>query len=247
MSEPALNQTKACLFPATRWTLVEAVQGGDPASAEQAMEELCKCYWYPIYAFLRRDGSRRHDAEDLTQAFFQRVIADDSLRDARKENGRLRSWLLAVLKRMVSSLIRHGVAQKRGGGMIHVSFDAMNAEERYASEPRDFADPERLYAYVWARGLLASVQPSLRKAAESSTNGSHFDQLLPYIKLEEEPPSHRELSGHLGISEAATRILIHRLRVKYRSLLQDEVARTVLSPEDVPEEMAWLRSVLSLP
>ena len=245
MSEP--KQTKSHPFPATRWTLVEAVQGGEPAAAENALGQLCESYWYPIYAFLRRDGLNRHDAEDLTQAFFQRLIAEDSLRDARKENERLRSWLLGVLKRLISDHVRHGSALKRGGSKTHISFDEMKAEERYACEPADGADPERLYFKVWARDLLATVLQSLRLAAEAGGSAAHFDLLLPFLTLDQEPPSHRELANQIGSSEAATRILIHRLRVKYRSLLLEEVTRTVLAPEDVPEEMAWLRSVLSAP
>lgn len=232
-------------FPTTHWTLVSAVQGGGPEEAAQAMEELCRSYWYPIYAFLRRSGHSAADAEDLTQAFFHRLITEDALLSARQDAGKLRSWLLGVLKRLLSDHSRHHATQKRGGGQVMVSFDEMDAEERYAREPVDAHDPERIFTHTWAHQLLAGVREKLRGAYETTGRAGVFDVLLPFLTCDREPPSHREIANQLGSSEAASRILIHRLRVKFRDLLRDEVALTVLTPEEIPGELAWLQGVLA--
>ena len=242
---PAADNTHHAEFPLTHWTLVRAVQSGSAEEAARAMEALCKSYWYPIYAYLRRTGRSTSDAEDLTQAFFHKLITGHAIQTARPEAGKLRSWLLAVLKRLLADEARHHSAQKRGGGLAHVSFDAMGAEERYALEPQDNHDPEWLFTRVWAHELIAGVREELRVAYDSVGRPEIFAQLLPFLMLDNDPPSHREIAEKIGSSEAGTRILIHRLRVKFRHLLHNEVARTVLTPEEVPGEMLWLQSMLA--
>lgn len=232
-------------FPTTHWTLVQAVQEGSADEAARAMEELCKDYWYPIYAYLRKHGQDAQDAQDLTQEFFHRLITEEALLAAKREAGKLRSWLLGVLKHLLSDHARHHATQKRGGGITHVSFDGMDAEERYTNEPHEAADPDALFTQVWAQDLLASVRGKLRVAYETAGRKEVFDMLLPFLMWDKQPPSCREIAGKIGSSEVATRILIHRLRVKFRTLLKDEVARTVLTPEEIPGELAWLQSVLA--
>ncbi|MEQ1752113.1 MAG: sigma factor, partial [Prosthecobacter sp.] len=221
-------------FPSTHWTLVQAVQGGNADEAARAMEELCKGYWYPIYAFLRRSGHASHDAEDLTQAFFHRLMTEDALQSAQRGAGKLRSWLLGVLKHQLSDHFRYLGTQKRGGGIPHLSFDEMAAEERYTHEPQTAGDPDAFFTQIWAQDLLASVRASLREAYEAAGRKEVFDLLLPYLMWDKEPPTGREIAEKIGSSEIATRILIHRLRVKFRTLLKEEVARTVLTPEEIP-------------
>lgn len=238
------DESRHVAFPTTHWTLVQAVQSGDPASAARAMEELCKGYWYPIYAFLRRSGHSQADAQDFTQAFFHRLITEEAILTARQENGKLRSYLLGVLKRLLSDHGRRQSAQRRGGRIPHVSFDAMDAEERYACEPQDLRDPECLFTRAWANNLLDGVRGKLREVYEAAGRSEVFDLLLPFLIWENEPPSYREIAEEIGSSETATRILVHRLRVKFRSLVREEVARTVLSPDEISKEMAWLQSVL---
>lgn len=232
-------------FPTTHWTLVQTVQGDDATAAARAMEELCKDYWYPIYAYLRRSGHDPEDAEDLTQCFFEKLISDDAIQAARKEAGKLRSFLLGILRRVLSDHARRARALKRGGRSPHISFDGMNAEQRYAIEPQDIRDPEWMFTHAWAHELLAGVREKMRAAFQATGRGATFDLLLPYLLWDNEPPTHRELAEKLGSNEAATRILIHRLRAKFRELLHLEVARTVLSPTEIASEMAWLQSMLA--
>ncbi len=238
------DRTRSSPFPTTHWTLVQAVQAGTPEEAAQAMESLCRDYWYPIYAFLRRSGHGAHDAEDLTQAFFERLVSEESLRDARREQGRLRSFLLGVLRRLLSDHGRHLATQKRGGGHAHVSFDAMEAEERYAAEPQDTRDPELLFSQAWARKLFTGVQGKLRDAFMATGRAEAFEALLPFVTCDAAPPSQQELARKLGKSETAAGVMVFRLREKFRSLLREEVAETVLTPEEIPAEMAWLQTML---
>ena len=242
---PDLVQSHQMAFPSTRWTLVHAVQGGRAEDAAAAMEELCKSYWYPIYAYLRRSGHDKPDAQDLTQAFFHKLITENALLAAQQDDGKLRSWLLGVLKHLVSDHVRHLTAKKRGGGIPHVTFDEMAAEDRYALEPCDFAEPDALFTRIWAEELLAGVREKLRAAYCVAGRGEVFDLLLPFLSWENDPPSCREIAEKIGASEVATRLLIHRLRVKFRTLLRGEVAQTVKTPEEIPAEFAWLQNVLA--
>jgi RNA polymerase sigma factor (sigma-70 family) len=231
-------------FPHTRWTLIQAIQSGDATNAARAMDKICETYWYPIYAFLRRNNHSPHDAEDLTQALFAHLIENETLHQAKQEAGKLRSLLLASLKRLISDQLRHRGAQKRGGDIKHVSFDDMTAEERYASEPKDTQDPEWLYDHAWAHALLASTQAKLRAAYDQKSRKGSFDLLLPFLTLDDDPPPHSDIAAKLGTSQAAASLTIHRIRTKFRDLLREAVAETVRTPEEVAGEMVWLQTVL---
>ncbi|HRJ07926.1 MAG TPA: sigma-70 family RNA polymerase sigma factor [Prosthecobacter sp.] len=244
MSSPDPNASDSS-FPPTQWTLVRAVQSGDPADAEAAMSQICQRYWYPIYAYLRRSRHSAPDAEDLTQAFFMRLIKRETLQIIQLDGGKLRSFLLGSLKHLLSDEARHHNAQKRGGGQKLLSIDEMQAEERYACEPQDMRDPEWLFTHAWANDLLAGIREKLRAAFAVAGRAEVFETLLPFLMWDEEPPSHREIAQKLGCSEAASRVQIMRLRSKFRALLEEELACTVLTPEDIPGELAWLRSVLA--
>ncbi|MEQ1862138.1 MAG: sigma-70 family RNA polymerase sigma factor [Chthoniobacteraceae bacterium] len=239
------DETSNSPFPTTHWTLVQVVQGGSPEDAAKALETICARYWYPIYAFLRRSGHGQQDAEDLTQSFFARLVSEEAIHAVRREQGKLRSYLLGVLKRVIADHLRHGSAEKRGGGKTHVSFDQMAAEERYACEPQDTRDPEWLFTHAWAHELFASVREKLRATFAETGRAEMFDALLPFVTCDGPPPSQRELATKLGTSGTAAGVAIFRLREKFRALLREEVADTVLTPEEIPAEMAWLQSMLS--
>lgn len=232
-------------FPTTHWTLVKAVQTGDGPLAAVAMESLCQGYWYPIYAFLRRSGHSSEDAEDLTQTFFAQLVTEDALQRVRKEVGRLRSYLLGVLKRILSDHQRHASAIKRGGGQTPLSFEAMTAEQRYLHEPVDERDPEWLFTRAWAGEVVEAARQRLRESFRENDQGAVYEALLPFITWSDEPPSYRAIADQLGASLTSTRIQIFRLRARFRTMLEEEVARTVLEADDVAEEMALLHAALA--
>jgi RNA polymerase sigma-70 factor (ECF subfamily) len=231
-------------FPTTHWTLVTRVRhGGEVRQA--ALEELCGLYWYPIYAFLRRRGFAQHDAEDLTQGFFVKLLHDATFEAAEADKGRLRTFLLRSLLRHLADRHRQEHAQKRGGGLKTISFEAMNAEERYAHEPVDHRDPETLFTRAWVHLLLDSVRDRLRGEFAEMGRAGVFETLLPFLLGDEAAPSYREVGQKLEASETAVRLLVFRLRGRFRDRLREEVSRTVLDPADVPGELDWLKSVLT--
>ena len=217
-------------------------EGG--AARQTALEELCGLYWYPIYAFLRRRGHLQHDAEDLTQGFFLKLLNDASFDAAQADKGRLRTFLLCALDRHLADQQRRAGAQKRGGGQRIIAFEEMNAEERYAHEPQDQRSPEWLFTQAWAHLLLDGVRAKLRETFADTGRAGVFDTLLPFL-LGDDPPSYREVASKLDSSETAVRLLVFRARAKFRELLRDEVARTVEAPGDVARELEWLKGVLT--
>jgi len=231
-------------FPTTHWTLVaRARQGGEVKQA--ALEELCRLYWYPIYAFLRRRGYPQHDAEDLTQGFFVKVLNDETFEAADGGKGRLRTFLLHSLDRHLADQHRRQGAQKRGGGQQIIAFEDLHAEERYALEPQDHRDPEWLFAQAWAQLLIATVRERMSASFAETGRAGVFETLLPFLLGDGNLPSYREVAQKLDASETAVRLLVFRMRANFRELLREEVARTVLAPQEVSDEMEWLKSVLA--
>ncbi len=230
-------------FPTTHWTLVARVREGGVVR-QAALEELCRLYWYPVYVFLRRGGYPQHDAEDLTQGFFLKLLNDDSFDAAQADKGRLRTFLLCALDRHLADQRRRANAQKRGGGQRMIAFEEMNAEERYAHEPQDQRSPEWLFTQAWAHLLLDGVRDKLREDFADAGRTGVFEVLLPFL-LGEDPPSYRQVALTLDSSETAVRLLVFRARTKFRDLLREEVARTVGAAEEVEAEMGWLKSMLT--
>ncbi len=231
-------------FPTTHWTLVEIVKSPDTKQAAYALEQICEHYWYPIYAFLRRSGKTAHDAEDLTQMLFQRLVAGDALAQVQRERGRLRSFLIAMVRQLISRQARHEQAEKRGGVEIKLSLDEVDADDRYLHEPLDLRDPELLFHRAWARQLVETVRKAMHDSFTRTGRAETYQWLEPYLGYEEKPAPFTKLGVRLGCTEQAARVMVHRLRGKFRELLEVEIARTVAQPEDVAAEMAWLREVL---
>jgi DNA-directed RNA polymerase specialized sigma24 family protein len=231
-------------FPETHWTLVAMVKGKDRQQAALALGEICRVYWYPIYAYLRRAGKGEQDAEDLTQMLFQKLAADEAILQVCQERGRLRSFLIGMLRHVISRQTRHDHAEKRGGSIPHFSLDDTTAQERYLLEPVDTLDPERLYERAWARQLLGTVEEKLRASFTNLGRMETYEILHPHLGLEETSVSFAELGARLGSNANAARVLVHRLRKKFRDLLEDEIAKTVAQPEDIATELAWMREVL---
>lgn len=228
-------------FHTTQWSLVLAAQqGGDASRMRQAMSALCRDYWYPLYAFVRRRGHAAHDAQDLTQAFFLSLLETPSAADPAR--GKFRSYLLGALKNFLANDWHRAQTQKRGGGQRLVEWDALDAEARYAMEPAEQSDADTLYDRRWALELLARAMEKLRAEFAAKGDSETFDLLKG--TLNGAGPERAQTARHLGMSEGALKVAVHRLRQRYREVLRAQIAETVDSPAEVEDEMRHLVAVL---
>jgi RNA polymerase sigma factor (sigma-70 family) len=231
-------------FVTTHWSVVVAAGRTDSTRAHAALEKLCQSYWYPLYAYVRRLGQKPHDAEDLVQAFFAQCFEKNYLQAADQGKGRFRSFLLIAFKRFLANEWDKAHTKKRGGGQQPISLDGLAPEERYALEPPQLDNPETLYERRWALTLLEQVLAGLEAEQQKAGNAQTFSALKGLL-TGGGGSSYAEIAGHLGITEGAVKVAVHRLRKRYRQLLEEEIANTVSSPEEVQEERRYLLSVLS--
>jgi RNA polymerase sigma-70 factor (ECF subfamily) len=229
-------------FTTTHWSMV-LTAGGNDAHARAALEQLCEVYWYPLYAFVRRLGHNAHDAEDLVQGFFEECLGKNYIANAEEAKGRFRTFLLVALKRFLGHKREKAHAQKRGGAQSPVALDALTAAQRYALEPAEHLTAERIFERRWALTLLERVLSRLRE--EQRGNIQSFDALKESLTSAGRGTPYAELAGRLGTSEGAVKVAVHRLRRRYRELLEEEIANTVSSPEEIAEERRHLLKVLS--
>jgi RNA polymerase sigma-70 factor (ECF subfamily) len=225
-------------FAQTQWSLVMKAAGQD-SSAGPALEKLCRAYWYPLYAFVRRTGLSPHDAEDATQGFFMHLIGNRALETVDQQRGTFRNFMLASLKNFMSHQRERAGAQKRGGGQLPVALDAHSAEERYALEPQDSLSPDRLYDRRWALTLLERTQQRLRHEYQAAGKGELFAALRPTLTGSRDTP-YQEIAAQLEMTEGSVKTAVHRLRDRYRSILRAEVADTVADLADVEDELRFL-------
>jgi DNA-directed RNA polymerase specialized sigma24 family protein len=229
-------------FHTTRWSLVIAAQrGADTTRARGAMAALCRDYWYPLYAFVRRRGHTPHDAQDLTQAFFASILEGNATM-ADPAKGKFRSYLLGALKHFLINEWHRANTLKRGGGKEIIEWDGLDAEARYALEPAGDGDADALYDRRWAMELLDRAMARLRAEFEAKGDVATFDALKGTLTGAE--PSREELAAKLELSEGALKVAVHRLRQRYRDVLRSEIGETVDSPDEVDEEMRHLVRVL---
>jgi RNA polymerase sigma factor (sigma-70 family) len=233
-------------FATTRWSVVLAA-GSDLTStgARQALTTLCETYWYPLYAFLRSRGHRAEDAEDLTQAFFARVLEKHAFQQADPARGRFRSFLLASLMNFVSNERDKGIARKRGGGVAIVSLELQTAEGRFLLEPSTDETPERSFDRRWAMTLLGRVTARLQEEMKRGEKQSQFDVLKTYLTGEEPQAGYAQIAGDLSMSEGAIKVAVHRLRKRFRDLVRDEIAQTVSSAAEIDDELRYLWKAVS--
>lgn len=229
------------MFVTTQWSVVLAAQSSTPA-AEQALEKLCRIYWWPLYGFVRRQGHSPEEAQDLTQGFFAMLLERKDFEAARREKGRLRSYLLASLKNFLAKTHRRNLAVKRGGGCPLVPLDQLLAHERADMLLADTFTAERIYERRWALTLLQQVLARLGEEYRAAGNGLLFEQLKP--RLSDEGSSQAAIAHALGMSENAVKQAFHRLRRRYRLLLRDEIAQTVAAADDVEDELRHFIAVL---
>lgn len=243
MSTPNLP-TSHDAFPNTRWSLVLQAQKGSEAQASKALSELFSLYWYPIYGYVRRQGKSPHDAEDLTQGFFEVIIRRDALNTAEASRGKLRAFLLASLKNFLIDQHRRETTERRGGTNPLLSIDQEKAENRYALEPVHEDSPDVLFERSWAQTLLQDVMANLERSYIRAKKEAIFEAMSPFLLLDENPP-YRQLCKTLGQSVVSLRILYHRMRQRFGEVLEQEIRHTVSSSEEAEEERAFLIKVLS--
>jgi RNA polymerase sigma factor (sigma-70 family) len=232
-------------FVTTHWSVVLTAGSGDGTRAHDALARLCQTYWYPLYAYVRRRGFSPHDAEDLTQGFFTRLLQTHFPGDARREKGRFRWYLLASMNHFLANEWDRARARKRGGGQAAISLNAEAAESRYQLEPAETLTAEKIYERRWALTLLDAVLQNLEREQESIGKKQQFDALRFCLTGERSKLPYAELAAGLGSSEGAVKVAVHRLRQRYRELLRAEIANTVSSPDEVEDEIRHLFAVLA--
>lgn len=235
----------ARVFVTTHWSVVLSVANRDTTQAHVALEHLCRIYWYPIYHFVRRQGHSTHDAQDLTQSFFARLLEKNWIAQADQSRGRFRSFLLMIVKRFLAAEWHKANAQKRAGGRRCLPLPLDTAETRYASEPTDTGTPDQAFEKQWALTLLGAVVRELRADYEQHGNGNLFAVLKPCLLGRSETQPYTELALKLGMTEGAVKVAVHRLRQRYREKLKAEIAHTVATPDEAEPELRHLFRILS--
>jgi RNA polymerase sigma-70 factor (ECF subfamily) len=229
-------------FATTRWSLVCAA-GREDTAARAALAALCETYWYPTYAFLRRRGCPREEAEDVTQAFFARLLERGWVRSADRDRGRFRTFLLTALTRFLAKERDKERTRKRGGDRTKLSLDFEAGETRYRLEPADEQTPDRLFERRWALTVLDRVLARLEQEhADDPSRAAKFAALKPLMTASDAP--YATVAETLGMSEGAVKVAVHRLRKRYKELLRDEVAQTVSDSAAVEQELRDLRMAL---
>lgn len=232
-------------FQATHWSVV--LSASDPSSplAAEALNTLCQTYWYPIYAYLRRDGKDQETAKDLTQEFFARLLSLNSLAQVRREKGKFRNFLLASLKHLLFEEQKKAGALKRGGGQLPISLDDPAGEHRYQHEPATNLDPEKLYERRWALTLLAQALARLQAEYDNRNKAALFERLVARLDGDREAPPYVEVAAEFGMTVQAVKNAVFELRRRHSQLVREEAANTVGSPEEVDEELRHLIDAVS--
>jgi RNA polymerase sigma-70 factor (ECF subfamily) len=230
-------------FATTRWSLVLAAGAERSPAADEALAKLCEVYWYPLYAFLRGRGHTPHDAQDLTQAFFARLLEKKVLHHADPARGRFRSFLLTSLKNFEATERDRELARKRGGGVPVLSLEFETAEGRLQLEPSTNETPEKVFDRRWALTLLDRVLTRLR---DETMRGKpqQFESLKVYLTGEQPQQRYAEAAAVLGMSEGAVKVAVYRLRRQFRDFVREEIAQTVSAPEQIEDEIRHLWSAV---
>lgn len=243
-SEGLAHTSPQPMFLTTRWSVVLAAKDKASPGCSEALETLCRTYWYPLYAFVRSSGYSPHDAQDLTQGFFARLLAKDYLRLVDREKGRFRTFLKMALKRFLVHERERSRAEKRGGSQALLSFDTTMAEQRFQAQGAQTLAPDQIYDQHWAFALLAEVSTRLERDYTVAGKGANLKGLKPYLTAERGQIPYAQIASALQTTEGAARVAVHRLRKRFRELFREVVAETV-SETEVEEELRHLIGVLS--
>ena len=235
MSEPGPD-----LFVTTRWTLVIAAGGSDPAAKEKALAALCAAYWSPIFAYIRHRGHGVEQAKDLTQEFFARLLEHEWLAGMTKEGSKFRAFLLVAVRRFLAVEHEHESALKRGGGAIALSLDGAELIEPVSPDET----PERAFDRRWALTVIDRAAERLRAEANASGRGALFAQVSAFLPTDPEAGAYESVALKLGISRAAVAMAVHRLRLRLREHVRDEIGETISSTRQIEDEMRELTLAL---
>lgn len=233
------------LFVTTRWSVVSAAQGETSPDAAAALEELCRAYWFPLYGYARRQGRSPHDAQDLTQSFFARLLEKDYLHAADRGKGRFRSFLLIAFKRFLANEWDKVQAQKRGGGIVLVPLDSDFAESKYAADSSSVQPADRDYERRWAMTLLEQTLAELRGEFAQLGRVAEFEHLKEYLTADRGSIPYPAIATALSMSESGARGAVHRLRRRFRELFRAAIAATVSHPGEVEDELRHVVRALS--
>ena len=231
-------------FATTQWSIVRQAGGSDSQESRSALQQLCQCYWYPLYSFVRYKGHDADTAEDLTQSFFATLLQREDIQKAQPELGRFRSYLLAAMKNFLSNEWDKKKAQKRGGDKVHFSMDFSDADSRYRVEVAAGQTPESIFERQWAITLLDRVQKALRSEHEKRGKGHVFDTLKTFLAGKSSESTMADAAGRLGMTEIAVKVAVHRLRTRFGQVLRLEIQSTLDSSEDVEDEINRLFDAL---
>jgi RNA polymerase sigma-70 factor (ECF subfamily) len=237
-------ETHPGIFGTTRWSVVREAGKGDSPAASAALEQLCRSYWYPLYAFVRRRGFEPEDAKDLTQGFFLHLLRKNYPARADPAKGRFRTFLLHALAGYLADQRERARALKRGGGQVVLSLDDESAEDRYRREAPDTLTPEKLFERRWAQAVLDRALSRLREQFVAAGGEAAYQVLQNFEPGEQGALSYAEAALRLGVSESAVKSMIHRLRQRHRELVREEIAQTVSTVLEIDEELRHLVSVL---
>ena len=230
-------------FATTHWSMVVSAGGSRSPEASRALATLCEDYWFPLYAFVRRAGYTVDDAQDLTQEFFVRLLAQRFFAKADRQKGKFRSFLLAAMKHFLADQWDRKHAQKRGGTQTVISFDGLDAETRYGLEPATKLTPEKMFEKQWALALLEHVLSRLDVEMTSDGKKALFEALKDTL-TGARSIGYAAIGAELGMSEGAVKVAAHRMRRRYRALLREEIAQTVASSDEISDEIRYLLSCL---
>ena len=231
------------LFLTTRWSVVLTAQDAASPDAVAALEALCRAYWYPLYVYVRRSGHDSHDAQDLTQEFFARLLEKGWLNSADQERGRFRTFLIVALKRFLAREWHREMTQRRGGGFTFLDLDTAAAELRYAREPELAAD--QAFERRWAMLLLEQTMDRLQAEYERLGRAAQFPALKTWLSAERREIPYADLAAQLGCAEGNARVAVHRIRKRFRELFRATVAETVSGPEEIDAEMQHFATVIA--
>jgi RNA polymerase sigma-70 factor (ECF subfamily) len=232
-------------FLTTHWSVVLAAKTGDAQRADEALEKLCRTYWPPLYAYIRRAGHDATEAQDLTQDFFARLLARDYLQKLHHQEGKFRSFLLTYVKNFLLEQRRRGLAQKRGGGCEFISLNQPIGEEGYLLEPVDELTPIEVFDRRWAQRILQTALDRLSREYETRGESVLFEILQDYQPRAPGGRSYAQLGEDLGMSEAAVKWAVHQMRQRHGELLREEIAQAVTRPEEIDEELRHFRALLA--